>query len=236
MTTCVSEEKDSEARTEASNFKAELIVEFIENTLRDLYDTGLDWAKCETSDNCSVNKKAAKLMKMPHICKNHLLSSEVETMVSESRVEGRNLGVADIIDKVHQAMSEAKGSIKNAAVLRSLTHLRPSPMNGIRWSTKAIMLNKFDRIRDKLIEANEDDDCDITIDDSNQFKVAAKKLHMMLQEINAVILTLQTRLYPLEDCWEDLDYLIEASTDGQNVRVSPWYRNMLGEIYIGAQS
>ena len=236
MTTCVSEEKDSEARTEASNFKAELIVEFIENTLRDLYDTGLDWAKCETSDNCSVNKKAAKLMKMPHICKNHLLSGEVETMVYESRVEGRNLGVADIIDKVHQAMSEAKGSIKNAAVLRSLTHLRPSPINGIRWSTKAIMLNKFDRIRDKLIEANEDDDCDITIDDSNQFKVAAKKLHMMLQEINAVILTLQTRLYPLEDCWEDLDYLIEASTDEQNVRVSPWYRNMLGEIYIGAQS
>ena len=57
-------------------------------------------------------------MKMPHIpCKNHLLQSEVEAMVSDSREYGRNLSVEDIVDRVHQTMSEAKGSIKNDAVL-----------------------------------------------------------------------------------------------------------------------
>ena len=237
LTTLVSEKKDSNKTTESTNFKAEVMAQFIEKTLEEYYDTDLKWVKCETSDNAGVNTRAAKLMGIPHIpCKNHLLSSEVENMVSCSREEARILGVADIIDKVHQTMSKAKGSIKNAAVLRGLTHLRPSPLNGVKWSTKATMLNKFDRIRDQLIEANEDDDCEITIDDSNQFKVAAKKLSAMFHEINAVTLALQTRLYPLKECREDLDSLIEAAIYGHDIRNSPWYKNTLGDRYIGPQS
>ena len=118
------------------------MAQFIEKTLEEYYDTDLKWVKCETSDNAGVNTRAEKIMGIPHIpCKNHWLSSEVENMVSCSREEARNLDVADIIDKVHQTTSKAKGSIKNAAVLRGLRHLQPYPLNGVKWSTKATMLN-----------------------------------------------------------------------------------------------
>ena len=81
----VSEEKDSNRTIESTNFKAEVIAQFIDMTLEEYYDTYLKWVKCETSENSDVNTRAAKLMGIPHIpCKNHLLSSEVEIMVSYS--------------------------------------------------------------------------------------------------------------------------------------------------------
>lgn len=80
---------------------------------------------------------------MPHVpCNNHLLSSEVEAMVTTSRELGTNLGMDDIVYRVNQTMSEAKGSMKNAAVLRGLTYLCHLPLNGITWSTKATLFKK----------------------------------------------------------------------------------------------
>ena len=47
---------------------------------------------------------------------------------------------------------------------------------------------------------------------------------------------MQTRIYSLKDCREYLDSSIEASTDGYNVRNSPWHRNTPGVIYVGCHS
>jgi hypothetical protein len=180
----------------------------------------------------------ARLMRKPHIpCKNHLLSSEVELMVDLPRSEGTELGVADVVDKVHKTMSDAKGSIKNTAVLRTLTHLRPSLMNGVKWSSKATTMKKFGRIRNAVIEANEDNDCVISIDESNNFEAAAKKTGMTFEEINSMTVAMQTRLYSLMDCREDLDTLIEEAENNVTRRNSCWYRNKkLGSVYIAADS
>ena len=231
------DDRDTVQATEATNFKAEVLVQFCTKKFS-YYDINFDtWVKCETSDNCSVNKKMARLMKKPHLaCMNHLLSSEVEHMVDASRAEGSALGVADVVDKVHKTMSDAKGSIKNAAVLRTLTKLRPSMANGVKWSSKATMMRKFDRIRSDVIVANESEDCDISIDTSNNFEAAARKTGLMFQEINSMTVAMQTRLYPVKDCREDLDTLIEEAENNLTRSQSCWFRNKLGIGYIGSDS
>ena len=69
-------------------------------------------------------------------------------------------------------------------------------------------------LREKFIKANENENCNITIDDFNQFKVAAKELSMLFNEINTMTISMQIYPYLLKDYREDLDSLIEASTNG----------------------
>ena len=51
-----------------------------------------------------------EFLKISHIpYNNYLLSSQVEYMLTSSRLQGENLGLANIMDKVHGKMCEAKG-------------------------------------------------------------------------------------------------------------------------------
>ena len=45
-----------------------------------------DWAVFQTADNCSVNLKVAKLLRIPHMfLKNHILNLEVNMMVTQTQ-------------------------------------------------------------------------------------------------------------------------------------------------------
>ena len=53
-------------------------------------------------------------------------------------------------------MVSAKTRLKNAAILRNLTDLKPKLDNDTRWSGKFEVLQRFGRLRDDLIEVSED--------------------------------------------------------------------------------
>ena len=67
-----------------------------------------EWAVAETSDNCSVNCKVAKLLGVPHVaCHNHLLNSEVQNMVVTSRndTQAEDKKLAATVDGIQETMA-----------------------------------------------------------------------------------------------------------------------------------
>ena len=70
----------------AVNFSSQTHAEHIRNVFRYYGLNVEDWAVCQTADNCSVNRKVAELLGIPHVsCKNHMLNLEVNKMVKQTR-------------------------------------------------------------------------------------------------------------------------------------------------------
>lgn len=156
----------------------------------------------------------------------------VHTSWQSTNAEDKKL--AATVDDIQETMILAKGSIKNAAFLRKLTNLHPSVDIGTRWSGKVTMLTKFVKMRETLIEAQDEPDCKIDIDASAALK-NAQKFQLQFKDINAVTKSMQTRLYTVKQCCDDLDALIMESEQKRNNRHSHWHKNKL-EKYIGLNS
>ena len=73
------------------------------------------------------------------------------------------------VDSVRRTISRARRKLKNAAILRNLTDLRPKLENSTRWPGKYLILHQFTRMRDDLIEATEDTNSDIIINTPTAF-------------------------------------------------------------------
>ena len=73
-------EGEDEESVEAVNFKAEVLVNFLNQTLKDYgYDEAKNFATCQVADSASSNIRAAMLMGIPHLdCNNHTLNLEVK--------------------------------------------------------------------------------------------------------------------------------------------------------------
>lgn len=142
----------------------------------------------DISDNCSLNRKISKDCKKPLVgCLNHKLNLQVNKMVK---------GTPELeqqISSVHETMSAARGSIKNASILRKPTSLQPVTPNVTRWSGKAHMLNMFVRIREQLAKESLDERGSIPMDRGTPFFNKVKKNAVILSEINEVTKILQTR-------------------------------------------
>jgi hypothetical protein len=103
---------------------------FFEETLQ-YYGLTLDWVKAIIADNTATNLRAARLRNKPHVgCNNHKLNLDIELMVS-----GDNQ-LSQAIDCIHETMKAAKQKLKNSALLRNLTVLKPKMHNKTRWSGK----------------------------------------------------------------------------------------------------
>lgn len=110
-------------------------------------------------------------------------------------------------------MTSAETKLKKAAVLGNITDLRPTLDNGPRWSGKFEIFARFDRMRDDLIEASEDEDTDLVLNASPVFANMTRKYSRMLHEINCVTKYLQSNGHRRTDCRDDLEALIEAVHD-----------------------
>ena len=111
------------------------------------------------------------------------------------------------VGSVRQTMSSVRGILKNAAILRNLTDLRPKINNATRWSGKCLILHQFTQMRDDLIEATEDPNNDIIINTTTAFLNKVSRYLRMLQEINEVSKSLQTENHTLSNCRDDLNTL-----------------------------
>ncbi len=83
-------------------------------------------------------------------------------------------------------------------------------------------------MRNDLIDANEDPECDISMNSSTYTR--------MLKEINDITKSLQSREQTLADCRHDLNVLIEAIEDEKQVTTSPFYGCRLGTKFIAANA
>ena len=120
---------------EAIEFNAETHAEHYKNILRHYY--GVDcgkWARFSLADNTSTNLKIARLLRIPHVgCKNHQFALDVNDYIN-------NWGTGTtVIDQVHETMKSVKAKLKDAALLRRFTDLKPSLPNATRWSGKKEM-------------------------------------------------------------------------------------------------
>jgi len=217
----------------------EQVVEFnAENHVRhfremfDFYNISInDWVICQTCDNAPVNKKIAKLLQIPHVtCKSHALNLEVNYMTR------LNHQLKTALNSVHETMLSCKQKLKNSALLRNLTDLKPIIHNQTRWSGKFYMMQRFLRIRTELIEISNDDRSDIVVNSSNGFRAKCEKFSSWLNHINNVTLFLQKRLLTLEKCRGVLDILIDDVERYGNQRGSPLEGCTLGVKYIACDS
>ena len=227
-TESVEDEKELEVFDEtAVNFSSQTHAEHIRNVFRYYGVDVEDWAVCQTADNCSVNLKVAELLKIPHVaCKNHILNLEVNEMVKNSRdLEGT-------INTIHETMSQCKKKLKNAALLRNLVNLVPVLHNKTRWSGKLYMMERFLRIRDDLAAVAEDDNSDLQMNRTVQFKNKVTRYCAYMKQINYSTKYMQTRKVTLAQCRDSLNMLMQDVEEGRNDRDSAMYRCSLGTKYI----
>ena len=112
------------------------------------------------------------MLGLPHIpCHNHLLNNEVNAWI------GKTLCVKGTLKSVNRTMTKVKGSLKNMAVLRKITKLRPEIGNATRWTGHGRMMRKYQSTRSDLMTAHDADDTNFPMNKSTQFK---KKLSLFL--------------------------------------------------------
>ena len=162
--------KEDNVTNTATRFDAETDFSFFDPTFETYEICADDWCVAFISENTKTNFRISRLADKPHIvCNNHKLNLEVNNMI-EHHVE-----LSKTIETVHQTMRAARTRLRNAAVLKNLTDLRPVMHNDTRWRGKRFMSVRFNQIRTELIAAAADDDSDIPIDASNVFLTKTRK-------------------------------------------------------------
>ena len=211
----------------AVNFSSATHAEHIRNVFRYYGIDVEDWAVCQTADNCSVNLKVADLLGISHVaCKNHLLNLEVNEMVKQHRdLEGT-------LNTIHETMSQCKKKLKNAALLRNLVNLVPVLHNKTRWSGKLYMMERFLRIRDELIAVAENENSDLQINSTAQFRNKVTRYCGHMEQINYSTKYMQTRKLTLCQCRDSLNMLMQDVEEGRDNKNSVMFRCLLGNKYI----
>ncbi len=112
----------------------------------------------------STNHRISKLTSKTMVgCNSHKLNLEVNHMCD------RNQDLGNTISSVRDTMRSEK-TLKNAAVLRNLTDLKPIMHNWTRWAGKLYMLRHFLNIREELLEIYDSRDGDTKIHDRTRFQ------------------------------------------------------------------
>ena len=133
-------------------------------------------------------------------------------------------------------MTGVKVSLKNSAVLRKMTRLAPEVGNTTRWTSWGNMMDKFQRMRTDLIAASEEEDGTVQLNTSAVFKRKAEKITGCFRDINVVAYSMQTRMYKLSQCRQDLDALLSEVGQGHSNAESNWYGHKLPGNYISRDS
>lgn len=135
---------------------------------------------CLIGDNCSTNRKLARLAKRPFIgCASHRFNLAVKKIVEKDKM---------IIDKVNRLMKKLKTTIPSAR-LRCATHLVPKTTNVTRWSSTRDMVTRYLEIRGHIrgLNLNDVDSLCLLGNEEREVEQLAKKL----DDLNAVSMVLQ---------------------------------------------
>mmetsp|Transcript_46278 Transcript_46278/g.90351 ORF Transcript_46278/g.90351 Transcript_46278/m.90351 type:complete len:186 (+) Transcript_46278:894-1451(+) len=95
------------------------------------------------------------------------------------------------------------------AVKQELCKIHPSIPSRVKWDGDKVITDKWVKTRPVLIEAQDNENASINIDESAHTNNKAKEYNDMLEELDAVNRHLQTRLIPLNECQWALNTLSE---------------------------
>jgi hypothetical protein len=136
-----------------------------------------------------------------------------------------DIQLSQAIDCIHETMKAAKQKLKNAALLRNLTDLKPKMHNKTRWSGKYAMLERWGTLRDDLIEAeNHQDLVGLNVNSTIGFQTRVSGYTSYLREINEVTLFLQLRCLTLAEARMALDLLTNKVIQGRNMVGNTFYK------------
>ena len=224
-------EEDYEENDEAVTFRSEELVNFLNCTLKYYrYDSVTEFATCQVADSVKSNIKAARIMNIPHLdCNNHTLNLQVRLMIKEDKP------LAKMIANMHEVMVSIKGSLKNSALLRKVTQLRPVIENVTRWTSVFSMMTRTLRIFDHLMDLANDNSNTIVQNEavtSTTFNRRAQKKTSLMFEINQACLHLQQKYCKRATRRAILDFIIKNARENKTTVASPFYGNNLGTRYI----
>ena len=157
-------------------------------------------------------------------------SSDVNSMTHRLPELNQNL------ESVQNTMRQCKQSLKNAAVLRNLSTLKPIMYNKTRWSGKHDVLKRFIKIREDLIKAADDENTTLEVNSTMGFLNKVKRHQKALARIQIATKEMQTQFHSLSSCRADLDLLLEDINLYKTEVGHDLYQCKLGEKYIGSSS
>ena len=102
-----------------------------------------------------------------------------------------------ILESVQNSMRQCKQSLKNAAVLRNLSTLKPIMYNKTRWSGKHDVLKRFIKNREDLIKAADDENTTLEVNSTMGFLNKVKRHQKALARIQIATQEMQTQFHSL---------------------------------------
>ena len=104
------------------------------------------------------------------------------------------------VQTIYTTMSDCKSKMKNGAMLRNLTDLAPITHNETKWTSKFAVIQRFNKIGDKIIQVPEDKNANVRINSSEAFKGQAESYKAMLKYFNIATTEPQKKFSKLHDC------------------------------------
>ena len=139
-----------------------------------------------------------------------------------------------ILESVQSTMRQCKKSLKNAAVLRNLSTLKPIACDKTRWSGKHDVLKRFIRIREDLIKTADDENTTLEVNSTMGFLNKVKRHQKALARVQIETKEMQTQFHSLSSCRADLDLLLEDINSHKTEVGHDLYQCKLGNKYIGS--
>jgi len=219
------DEQRVEADGEATRFNAKTMAEHFKTVFEMFYGIILaNWVVCVIADNASVNRLCAMILEKPVVgCSNHKFSLDVGDGIASKGT------LNDAFARINEIMVKLK-SLKNAAVLRNMTTLKPVLDIVTRWSGKFNMAVRFTRLRpfiDEIIEAEEtghaDSNLGLSAVEIQSLSTKIDKAKKWMEPVNIVTKYMQTRMITLAACRTALDTLADKIERHSTVEDSVYY-------------
>ncbi len=200
------EEYDTESLPfqETTEFNSTADVRQLESVFNYFHLNVYEWAVCQIADNCSTNRRIAKLMELPHVgCLSHKLHLDINDMITKDK------RLETVIESIHRTIKSCKTSLVNPSLSRNVTSLSPVIHNKTRWSGKYHMLRRYIKIRNSIIEADSCEDSTIEMNKSDCCIRQAEYYEKLLEYFDIATNEIQKRNATLHDCRCVTDSLIE---------------------------
>ena len=124
-----------------------------------------------------------------------------------------NDSIKTTLETIRNTMKVVKGSLKNTAILRTLTNLNTEIGNTTRWKYWGTMAMKYKRTWDHLSKVSQYDEKNYKIGTSLFFWRKCEAVKSIFEDINMVAVSMQKRMYKLSQCRNDLDLSLSESNE-----------------------
>lgn len=167
----------------AASFNAKTMKNYFDETLRHYgFGEATDFSVALLGDSTEVNRRLAKDMGIPHLpCHNHEFNLDIGEMKKDE-----NSYLSKHIQEVRAIVAKVKGSIREVAILRRFTDLKPHLKNTCKWTGDYSTVNRFGELYPDLKAAAMEDDSRIAFDTTVKFKMTNDRVRKQLEGMSVI--------------------------------------------------